>query len=87
MPKTSHELRCFCNRRPLLAVYGVDEKRKLYVHVRIYKQRRLYGEVLVTEGKVEIHCRECFRWHKITIIKPGIAKLEETEAPAMVRNV
>lgn len=82
--RPTHELRCFCNRQPLLAVYGVDEKGKLYVHVRVFKQRRVYGEVLITEGIVKIHCRECLRWHTVTIIQPGRAKLEETDVPPMV---
>jgi hypothetical protein len=78
------ELRCFCNRKPLLAVYGVDEKGKLYVHVRVYKQARLYGEVLVTDGTVKLRCRECLRWHTVVIVQPGKAKLEETVSPPMV---
>jgi len=68
-------------------VYGVDENTKLYVHIRIHKQSRIYGEVLVTEGVVQIHCRECLRWHRIIITQPGKAQLEETEVPPMVATV
>lgn len=78
------ELRCFCARKPLLATYGVNKDGKLYVHVKVYKQRRVYGEVLVTEGKVQLHCRECLRWHTVTIRQPGRAVLEEsTEVPSI----
>lgn len=84
MDRTQHKLCCFCARKPLLAMYGVDEKGKLYVHVRIFKQRRIYGEVLVTEGTVKIHCRECLRWHTVIIIQPGQAQLEETAEPPMI---
>lgn len=77
---TKNELRCFCSREPLLATYGMDEQGKLYVHVKIYKQHRIFGEVLVTEGVVKLHCRECLRWHKVVMRRPGDAELvEETD--------
>lgn len=75
---TKNELRCFCSRTPLLATYGVDETGRLYVHVKIYKQRRIFGEVLVTDGIVKLHCRECLRWHTV-IIKPRLGKAELVE--------
>ena len=75
------ELRCFCTRRPLLATYGVDSKGCLYVHVKIWKQRRLYGEVMVTGGRVQLRCRECLRLHTVVIRQPNRAALKEvTEA-------
>lgn len=79
--KTKHQLRCFCSRSPLLAVYGLDDNQKLYLHIKIYKQDRIYGEVLVTDGTVKIHCRECLRWHRIVFVQPAIAKLVETDIP------
>lgn len=64
----------------MLAMYGVDDDNKLYVHVRIYKQQRIYGEVVVREGRVSLHCRECLRWHTVKIIQPDVAILvEDTE--------
>lgn len=79
------ELRCFCSRTPLLATYGVDEKGKLYVHVKVYKQRRIYGEILVSDAAtVRILCRDCIRWHTVKIVQPGVAKLEETEFPSLL---
>jgi hypothetical protein len=81
------ELRCFCARKPLLATYGVNKKGKLFVHVKVYKQTRLYGEVLVTDGTVQLHCRECLRWHTVVIRQPGRAVLEEsTETPSIVTD-
>ena len=77
----SHELRCFCSSEPLLATYGVDEKGQLYVHVKVFKQRRVYGEVLVTGGTVKLHCRNCLRWHTVNIIQPDTAVLREDLAP------
>lgn len=79
---TKNELRCFCSREPLLAMYGVDEYGKIYVHIKIFKQRRIYGEAIIREGKVSLHCRECLRWHTVKIIQPGAAVLvEDTDPP------
>lgn len=78
--KTKNELRCFCSRGPLLATYGIDGEGMLYVHVKIFKQRRIYGEVIVTEGKVRLHCRECLRWHTVVIEVPGLAALKEDKS-------
>ncbi len=75
------ELRCFCARTPLLATYGKDNFGKLFVHVKVYKQRRVYAEVLVTDGKVKVRCRECTRWHTVTIRQPDVVVLEETQTP------
>jgi hypothetical protein len=85
--RTSNELRCFCARQPLLATYGLDEHGCLYVHVKVFKQQRIFGEVLVTEGTVKLHCRECLRWHKVVMRVPGRAELEETEARPVVSEV
>jgi hypothetical protein len=82
MPRSSkNELRCFCARSPLLATYGIDSKGSLYVHVKIFKQRRIFGEMIVTGGTVKIHCRECFRWHSVIIRQPGAAVLKEEPSP------
>lgn len=77
------ELRCFCARQPLLACYGND-KGNLYVHVLVYKQNRIYAEVLVTDGVVQLRCRECLRWHKVKIVQPNRAALEESTAPEVL---
>lgn len=79
--RTKNELRCFCSRKPLLATFGVDEQGQLYVHVKIFKQSRIFGEVLITEGRVKLHCRECLRWHTVKIRQPGRAVLEEDSGP------
>lgn len=76
------ELRCFCARTPLLATYGTDNFGKLFVHIKVYKQRRIYAEVLVTAGTVKVKCRECHRWHTVTIREPDIVTLEETATPS-----
>lgn len=75
------ELRCFCGRQPLLATYGVDEKGQLYVHMKVYKQRRLFGEMVATGGTVTLRCRECLRTHTVVIRQPGRAALKEVTGP------
>lgn len=79
--RTSNELRCFCSRQPLLAVYGLDERGGLYVHVKIYKQARIYGEVVVTGGVVRLHCRECLRWHRVVLRDSRAPVLREITPP------
>jgi hypothetical protein len=79
------ELRCFCSREPLLATYGVDHSGTLFVHVKIWKQRRIYGELVVEGGLVKLRCRECLRWHEVRIVQRR-AVLHETsqEEPVSV---
>lgn len=79
--RTKHELRCFCRGEPLLATYGVDEQGKLYVHIKIYKQSRVYGEVVVTGGPLRIRCRNCLRWHGVVFRTTGTVALEESQPP------
>lgn len=76
--RTHNDLRCFCSRKPLLATYGLTMNGSLYVHVKVYKQNRIYGEVIVTDGTVELHCRECLRWHRVVMHQPGKVVLEES---------
>jgi hypothetical protein len=61
-------------------MYGVTEKDELYVHVKIYKQGRVYGETMHTGGTVLIRCRNCLRWNKVVIVKDR-AKLEVSDPP------
>lgn len=75
------ELRCFCNRNPLLATYGV-RRGKLFVHVKVYKQHRIFGEVFVEGGKVMLRCRECLRVHTVNITQDE-AKLSESTLTEM----
>lgn len=79
--KTKHDLRCFCRGQPLLAVYGVDEQRRLYIHVKIYKQSMIYGEIVVSGGPVSIRCRNCLRWHRVVFRSTGTVDLEEGQPP------
>lgn len=82
--RTRNDLRCFCSRHPKLGVYGIDAKGRLYVHVKIYKQRQVYGEIICREGEIEICCRECLRWHRVNVIQPSRAALQEIPQPGEV---
>lgn len=80
---SKQQLRCFCSRKPLLAIWGNDEDGKPYIHVRIYKQGRIFGDVVFTGGEVRICCRECVRWHRIVFVagQDSKAQLEQTSVP------
>lgn len=67
MHRTKLELRCFCSRRPLLAYYGQDEKGEPYLHQKVHKQGRIYGESVFRTGLAEIRCRECYRWTRVRL--------------------
>lgn len=82
--KSEHELRCFCTRAPLLAIYGVDAAGQVYVHVRIYKQRRIFGEMYTTGGVVKLRCRDCLRWHSVLIRQSGKAELSLDKEPPVI---
>ena len=78
-PLTKHELRCSCNLKPLLAIYGRDKNGQAYVHVRVYKQNRVYAEVYST-NPIALLCRLCGRWWNIKIVN-NEAKLEDRQKP------
>jgi hypothetical protein len=78
-------IKCFCSRKPLLAMFGVDEDGLLYIHVKWYKGDKIYGEILARGGVVSLKCRDCFRWYKI-FINQNLPSLVQTEAPQELQN-
>lgn len=62
------EIKCFCIRTPLLALIK-HRNGKPYVHIRCYKGNRIYVEVELTVGTMRFKCRECFRWHEVSIVR------------------
>lgn len=68
----------------MLAMYGIDSENRLYIHIRVYKQRRTYADIVFNSGTVSIMCRECLRWHNILIREPTKAILEETDRPTVL---
>lgn len=85
-PRTKHELRCFCAREPLLALYGVDERGRLYLHQRVYKAGRVFGESFHYGGIVQLLCRECYRWNEVVIQDPTQVALKPIATPKMARD-
>lgn len=67
----------------MLAMYGIDEKGQLYVHIKIYKQNRLYSESWHSGGVLKLCCRNCLRWHTVTFIDSSRARLVESDAPVV----
>lgn len=72
MPPSELEVRCSCRSEPLLAVAGKGSDGNGYVHIKTWKGNRLYVEVVVTSGTAHIRCRNCFRWHRIRIVKADV---------------
>jgi hypothetical protein len=67
------EVRCFCARKPLLAVCGRDARTgQGFVHLKTWKGQRLYAEVVVSSGTAHIRCRDCFRWHRVRIVNTEV---------------
>jgi hypothetical protein len=73
-----NDLRCFCHNRPRLATFGIDESGEPYIHVKVYKGGKVYGEIVVTgpSAIVRLRCRACFRWHRVNIRSNNRAVLE-----------
>jgi uncharacterized Fe-S cluster-containing radical SAM superfamily protein len=69
----------------LLAIWGTDESGRPYVHVRIFKQSRIYGDVIAYDGEVKVRCRDCFRWHRIRFVHER-AELVEISTPTELDN-
>ncbi len=69
-------LRCFCYGKCILGIVKFDNQNKPFVHIKIYKSNRIYGEVLLKFGDIRVRCRDCYRWHQIRIVKER-AVLEE----------
>jgi hypothetical protein len=36
-------------------------------HIKVYRQKQIYAELLIDEGKLRLRCRACERWFKLTI--------------------
>lgn len=62
------ELRCWCSKHTLLGVCGRDAKTgDPYVWIKIYKQGKVFGEIVAVGGTTRIRCRDCQRWSIIRV--------------------
>ena len=78
------EIRCFCSRSPLLGIFGVGKNGRPFIHVKVWKQNRLYTELVIAgrDAETSIKCRECYRWYRVFITfnnSAGIAEVPRTE--------
>ena len=79
-------LRCeLCRFKPLLATFGRDASGELYIHVKVYKSGRVYGNIYAT-GSVRLQCRDCLRWHNVRIVQPDKAVLVPEESAFPLDN-
>lgn len=76
--RTKHDILCFCPRKPLLAVYGIDPDGDRYIHLMVKRHSRIQAEIFVGEGssKTLIRCRECGRLHRIAFPPRGAPMLD-----------
>lgn len=84
MAATRIPIRCFCKEHPLIAMAGRDASNKPFVHVKTWKGKRLYAEVIVTDGIAHVRCRICLRWHTIRIVKTDLAIKHENLPETLV---
>ena len=83
MSRARLEIRCWCERRPLLAVCGRTSRGEGFVHIKAWKGSRLLTEVVVTSGVAKIKCREigCGRWHTVRIVYGAMPESDGSEGP------
>jgi hypothetical protein len=79
----SLDLRCHCSRRPLLG-RAVKVDNKWFLHVKIFKSGKIYGEMWLENGRVRLRCRECLRWLTVTV-KPVPAMIDEEASSEMMQ--
>lgn len=71
------EIRCpLCNRAPLLATYGFDERGRLFIHVKVFKAKEVKADVYITGGEVTLKCYRCLRYNTVRIVglRPILSK-------------
>ncbi|URG17379.1 hypothetical protein Mbo2_009 [Rhodococcus phage Mbo2] len=84
MPRdTKERLTCACGRAPTLAFYGYDKNGEPYVHLKVFKQRRVYGEIVARGGVVEIYCPNCER---PTRVRMSVGGTHIVRPPATARE-
>lgn len=72
------ELRCFCDRKPILAICGRDSASgQPFVHVKAHRQERIMAEIVVTSGTARIRCRSCLRWHTVRLKRTDVQATPE----------
>ncbi len=83
----SLEVRCVCSKRPLLGMGGRDASGKPYFHVKVFKQSRVFGEVIVTSGSAMVRCRDCLRWFTVTIKTTSMKVSAASPPPGVAKDL
>ena len=78
------QMRCICRHKPLLAVCGSDDD-GVFIHVKVYKQNRLYAE-LFSRHPITIRCRDCMRFWNIAIPESNRPRMLERGVPSPLRS-
>lgn len=81
------EVRCVCSKRPLLGVGGRDDDGNPFFHIKVFKQARVYGEVIVTAGSARVRCRECRRWFTVNLRREALDVREQRLPPRIANNL
>lgn len=71
-----------CENSPLLATYGIDEKGRVFVHVKVFKARQVKAELFIRGGEVTLKCVKCLRYNKIIVVE-GRPQLSKTRRPIL----
>lgn len=83
MKGAHEEMRCVCRHKPLLAICGSD-RTGAYIHVKVYKQKRLYSEIF-TRFPITLRCRDCKRFWNIAIPESSRPRMMEHGVPEPLR--
>jgi len=76
------QIRCFCRRTPLLAVYSPVGQG---VEVKQVRSGGMRTRVVVKQGVMYVQCRECLRWTRI-LVRPGNVKQDKASTPKGFEN-
>ena len=67
MSNLEHELRCNCSKNTLLGVFKTDEEGVPFLHVKSWKQKRIFTDIEVSGGLVRVRCRDCHRVNTVHV--------------------
>lgn len=83
-PPSELRVRCFCIKKTLLAVSGRDQGTgEPFLHIKVHKQGRIMANFVALSGVVRLQCRDCGRWHKITL-RPSTPEIVTEALPESI---
>jgi len=69
----------------MLAAYGRDSNGDAYIHVRVYKAKRVFAEIYTTYP-ISLMCRWCGRWWRINIVNKNITAQERNVPEVLIEK-